>query len=165
MADANVDGIAGPLFHLGHGFLLLLLLSQFQFSLSASFLCAILCAHLGKSNSKNDNIYNFSGAYVPDTLSTCKYIFNLIFGPAVQGRPSHISQGEETGALSVTVQLFSLIVVLSSAATLSTKVRPVRAMVFPVIMYGCESWIIKKAECQRVNAFELWCWRRLLRVP
>ena len=109
MADANVDGIAGPLFHLGHGFLLLLLLSQFQFSLSASFLSAILCAHLGKSNSKNENIYNFSGAYVPDTLSTCKYIFNLIFGPAVQGRPSHISQGEETGALSVTVQLFSLI--------------------------------------------------------
>ena len=55
--------------------------------------------------------------------------------------------------------------VLSSAATLSTKVRLVRAMVFPVIMCGCESWIIKKAECQRVNAFELWCWRRLLRVP
>ena len=49
--------------------------------------------------------------------------------------------------------------------TLSTKVHLVKAMVSPVIMYGCESWTIKKAECQRIDAFELWCWRRLLRVP
>ena len=49
--------------------------------------------------------------------------------------------------------------------TLSTKVHLVRAMVFPVVMYGCESWTVKKAECQRIDAFELWCWRRLLRVP
>ena len=49
--------------------------------------------------------------------------------------------------------------------TLPTKVRLVKAMVFPVIMYGCESWTIKKAECQRIDAFELCCWRRLLRVP
>ena len=49
--------------------------------------------------------------------------------------------------------------------TLPTKVRLVEAMVFPVVMYGCESWIIKKAEHQRIDAFELWCWRRLLRVP
>ena len=49
--------------------------------------------------------------------------------------------------------------------TLSTKVCPVKAMVFPVVMYGCESWTIKKAEYQRTDAFELWCWRRLLRVP
>ena len=49
--------------------------------------------------------------------------------------------------------------------TLSTMVRLVKAMVFPVVMYGCESWTIKKAECQRMDAFELWCWRRLLRVP
>ena len=49
--------------------------------------------------------------------------------------------------------------------TLSTKVHIVKAMVFPVVMYRCESWIIKKAEHQRINAFELWCWRRLLRVP
>ena len=53
----------------------------------------------------------------------------------------------------------------SRDVTLSTKVRLVKAMVFPVIMYGCESWTIKKAECRRINAFELWCWRRLLRVP
>ena len=49
--------------------------------------------------------------------------------------------------------------------TLSAKVSLVKAMVFPVVMYGCESWTIKKAECQRTDAFELWCWRRLLRVP
>ena len=49
--------------------------------------------------------------------------------------------------------------------TLPTKIHLVKAMVFPVVMYGCESWTIKKAECQRIDAFELWCWRRLLRVP
>ena len=49
--------------------------------------------------------------------------------------------------------------------TLPTKVCLVKAMVFPVVMYGCESWTVKKAECQRIDGFELWCWRRLLRVP
>ena len=49
--------------------------------------------------------------------------------------------------------------------TLPTKVLLVKAMVFPVVMYGCESWTVKKDECQRIDAFELWCWRRLLRVP
>ena len=49
--------------------------------------------------------------------------------------------------------------------TLPTKVRLVKAMVFPVVVYGCESWTVKKAECRRIDASELWCWRRLLRVP
>ena len=49
--------------------------------------------------------------------------------------------------------------------TLPTKVHLVKAMVFPVVMYGCESWTVKKAECQRIDTFEVWCWRRLLRVP
>ena len=49
--------------------------------------------------------------------------------------------------------------------TLPTKVRLVKAMVFPVVMYGCESWTVKKAECQKTDGFELWCWRKLLRVP
>ena len=49
--------------------------------------------------------------------------------------------------------------------TLPTKVRLVKAMVFPVVMYGCESWTIKKAEHRRIDTFELWCWRRLLRIP
>ena len=53
----------------------------------------------------------------------------------------------------------------SKDITLPTKVHLVKAMVFPVVMYGCQSWTMKKAECQRIDAFELWCWRRLLRVP
>src|SRR5574337_272119 len=57
------------------------------------------------------------------------------------------------------------IILKSSDITLPTKVRLVKAMVFPVIMYGCESWTVKKAERQRIDAFELWCWRRLLSVP
>ena len=56
-------------------------------------------------------------------------------------------------------------VLKSRDITLPTKVRLVKAMVFPVVMYGCESWTIKKAECQRTDAFELWCWRRLSIVP
>ena len=53
----------------------------------------------------------------------------------------------------------------SRDVTLPTKVRLVKAMVFPVVMYGCDNWTVKKAECQRIDAFGLWCWRRLLRVP
>ena len=53
----------------------------------------------------------------------------------------------------------------SRVFTLPTKIHLVKAMVFPVVMYGCESWTVKKAECQRVDAFELWCWRRFLTVP
>ena len=56
-------------------------------------------------------------------------------------------------------------VLKSRDITLSTKLHLVKAMVFPVVMYGCESWAIKKAERRRIDAFELWCWRRLLRVP
>ena len=56
-------------------------------------------------------------------------------------------------------------IIKSRDITLSTKVCLVKAMVFPGVMYGCESWTIKKAECRRIDAFELWCWRRLLKVP
>ena len=56
-------------------------------------------------------------------------------------------------------------IVKSRDITLPTKVRLVKAMVFPVVVFGCESWTVKKAEHQRIDAFELWCWRRLLRVP
>ena len=56
-------------------------------------------------------------------------------------------------------------VLKSRAITLPTKVCLVKATAFPVVMYGCESWTIKKVECQRIDAFELWCWKRLLRVP
>ena len=63
----------------------------------------------------------------------------------------------------VTTNLDSIL--KSRDLTLPTKVRLVKVMVFPVVMYGCESWTITKAECQRTDAFELWCWRRLLRIP
>ena len=61
--------------------------------------------------------------------------------------------------------MLSNILLKSRDITLPTKVRLVKAMVFPVVMYGCESWTVKKAERQRIDAFELWCWRRLLQVP
>ena len=57
------------------------------------------------------------------------------------------------------------VILKSRDITLPTKVCLVKAMIFPVVMYGCKSWIIKKAECRRIDAFELWCWRRLLKVP
>ena len=57
------------------------------------------------------------------------------------------------------------IFIQSRDITMPIKLCLVKAMVFPVVMYGCESWTVKKAECQRTDAFELWCWRRLLRVP
>ena len=63
----------------------------------------------------------------------------------------------------VMTNLYSIL--KSRDITLPTKVRLVKAMVFPVVMYGCEGWTMKKAECLRIDAFELWCWRRLLRVP
>ena len=63
----------------------------------------------------------------------------------------------------VTTDLDSIL--KSRDITLLTKVYLVKAMIFPVVMYGCESWTIKKAECRRIDVFELWCWRRLLRVP
>ena len=66
-------------------------------------------------------------------------------------------------ASKVTTNLDSIL--KSRDITLPTKVHLIKAMVFPVVMYGCESWIIKKAECPRIGAFELWCGRRLLRVP
>ena len=62
-------------------------------------------------------------------------------------------------------QYFEYIIFKSRDITLPTKVRLVKAMIFPVVMYGCESWTVKKAECRRIDAFELWCWTRLLRVP
>ena len=68
-----------------------------------------------------------------------------------------------SGQLQVMTNLDSIL--KSRDIALPTKVCLVKAMVFPVVMYGCESWTIKKAECCRIDAFELWCWRRLLRVP
>ena len=79
------------------------------------------------------------------------------------GDCSHVIKGHLLPGRKVMTNLDSIL--KSRDITLSTKVHLVKAMVFPVVMYGCESWTIKKAEHQRIDAFELWCWRRLLRVP
>ena len=71
--------------------------------------------------------------------------------------------GNNNSLIPVTENLDSML--KSRDITLPTKIRLVKAMVFPAVMYGCESWTLKKAEHQRIDAFELWCWRRLLRVP
>ena len=73
------------------------------------------------------------------------------------------SMGSQRVTQRVMINLDSIF--KSRDITLSTEVRLAKAMVFPVVMYGCESWTVKKAECQRIAAFELWCWRRLLSVP
>ena len=70
---------------------------------------------------------------------------------------------KDADSLEVMTKLDSIL--KSRDTTLPTKVCLVKAMVFPVVMYGCESWTVKKAECRKIDAFELWCWRRLLRVP
>ena len=97
---------------------------------------------------------------------TVETVADFIFGGSkitVDGDRSHeIKRGLLLGR-KVMTNLDSIL--KSSNITLSTKVCLVKATVFPVVMYGCESWTIKKAECRRIDAFELWCWRRLLRVP
>ena len=84
--------------------------------------------------------------------------FTFTHGPTLNEIKRHLLLGRK--AMSYLDSILK-----SRDITLPTKVCLVKAMVFPVLMYGCEIWTIKKAECQRVDAFELWCWRRLLRVP
>ena len=79
------------------------------------------------------------------------------------GDSSHEIKGRLLLGRKVMTNLDSIL--KSGDITLPTKVHLVKAMVLPVVMYACESWTIKKAECRRIDAFELWCWRRLLRVP
>ena len=86
-----------------------------------------------------------------------------LFGGAPKSLQMVIAAMKLKDAYSVAENLDSIF--KSRDLTLLTKVLLVKAMVFPVIMYGCESWTVKKAEHQRIDAFELWCWRRLLRVP
>ena len=73
------------------------------------------------------------------------------------------SMGSQRVTQRVMINLDSIF--KSRDITLPTQVHLVKAVVFPVVMYGCESWTVKKAECRRIDVFELWCWRRLLRVP
>ena len=97
---------------------------------------------------------------------TVETVTDFIFGEAPKSLQMVIAAMKLKDAYSLVEVMNNLDSILKSRdITLPTKVRPVKAMVFPVVMYGCESWTIKKAEFQRIDAFELWCWRRLLRVP
>ena len=97
---------------------------------------------------------------------TVETVSNFIFGGSkitADGACSHEIKKHLLLGRTVMTNLESIL--KSRDITLSTKVHLVKAMVFPAVMYGCESWTVKKAEPRRIDAFELWCWRRLLRVP
>ena len=94
---------------------------------------------------------------------TVETVSDFIFFITADGDCSHEIKRRLLLGRKVMTNLDSIL--KSRDITLPTKVRLVKAMVFPVVVYGCESWTIKKAECQRIDAFELWCWRRLLRTP
>ena len=97
---------------------------------------------------------------------TVETVSDFIFGGSkitVDGDCSHETKRRLLLGRKVMTNLDSIL--KSRDITLPTKVRLVKAMVLPVVMYGCENWTVKEAECRRIDAFELWCWRRLLRVP
>ena len=97
---------------------------------------------------------------------TVETVSDFIFGGSKINADGDCSLEIKKGLLLERKVMTNLEGVLNSRdITLPTKVRLVKAMVFPVVMYGCESWTVKKAERRRIDAFELWCWRRLLRVP
>ena len=97
---------------------------------------------------------------------TMETVTDFIFGRSKITADGDFSHEIKRGLLLGRKAMTNLDSILKSRdMTLSTKVCLVKAMVFPVVMYGCESWTIKKADCQRIDAFELWCWRRLFRVP
>ena len=98
-----------------------------------------------------------------ETVETVSYFIFLGSQISADGDCSHEIKRHLLLGRKVMTNLDSIF--KSRDITLSTKVRLVKAMVFPVVMYGCESWTMKKAECRRIDALELWCWRRLLRVP
>ena len=100
-----------------------------------------------------------------ETVSDFIYLFIYLFGSKIttDGDCSHEIKRRLLLRRKVMTNLDSIL--KSRDITLPTKVHLVKAMVFLVVMYGCKSWTVKKAECRRIDAFELWCWRRLIRVP
>ena len=98
-----------------------------------------------------------------ETVETVSHFIFLGSKITTDGDCSHEIKRRLLFGRKVTTNLDSIL--KSRDTTLPTKVRLVKAMVFPMVMYGCENWTVKKAECRRIDAFELWCWRRLLRVP
>ena len=114
--------------------------------------------------------YNFSGRFVLDSnydlWETVETVSDFILGGSKITADCDCSHETKRCLLLGRKVMTNLDSILKSRdITLPTKVHLVKAVVFPLVMYGCESWTVKKAECQRIYAFELWCWRRLLRVP
>ena len=102
------------------------------------------------NNSNKKALYLHSTREYPRFFTEMKLLLELQLAPAKASKKQRRAKAETSKSRDI---------------TLPTKVHLVKAMVFPVVMYGCESWTIKKAEHQRTDAFELWCWKRLLRVP
>ena len=100
------------------------------------------------------------GGEITETMTDFTFLGSKI---TADGDSSHESKRRLLLGRKAMINLDSIL--KSRDITLLTKVHPIKVIVFPGVMYGCESWTIKKAECQRMDAFELWCWRRLLRVP
>ena len=100
-----------------------------------------------------------------ETVETVSGLIFLGSKITADGDRSHEIKRHLLLGRKVTINLDQPTIFKSRDVTLPTKVHLVKAMVFPVLMHGCESWTVKEAECQRIDAFELWCWRRLLRVP
>ena len=131
------------------------------------------------------NLKNFSQSYWGLSSILCHYFFRYYFGLVFFSFQSHVCKTFSPGSYNLCFLLYlsffsffplSLIrtgcfplsclsILKSRDITLPTKVRLIKAMVFPVVMYGCENWTVKKPELRRIDAFQLWCWRRLLRVP
>ena len=104
------------------------------------------------------------GKYIDgETVETVSDFLFLGFKITANGDCSHEIKRRLLLGMKVMTNLDSIL--KSKDITLPTKVCLVKAMVFPVVMYGCESWTVNQAECRRIDAFELWCWKRLLRVP
>ena len=123
-------------------------------------------SRLKSQHSENEDHGIWSDHFMGNRWQTVETVSDFIFLGSkitVDGDYSHEIKRPLLLGRKVLTKLESIF--KSRDITLPTKVRLVKAMVFPVVMYGCESWTVKKAECRRIDAFEVWCWRRLLRVP
>ena len=110
--------------------------------------------------------YYISDSFVDHDGETVETVSDFIFLGSKITADGECSHGIKKCLLLGRKVMTNLDSILKSRdITLPTKVPLVKAMVFPLVMYGCESWTVKKAECQKIDALELWCWRRLLRVP
>ena len=117
-------------------------------------------------HSENEDHGIQSHHFMADRWETVEMVTDFLFGGSkitADGDCSHEVKRCVLLGRKVMTNLDSIL--KSRDITLPAKVRLVKAVVFPVVVYGCESWTVKKAECRRIDAFELWCWRRLLRVP